>query len=66
SMIWIIVIILLVTSYKSDIETCKYIVTHPLTYCEQSNACKIIEEQRTINPYGELDISNIPEFNIMG
>ena len=63
SIMWFAVIILLVTTYKSDIETCEYIVTHPLTYCEDSNACKIIAERKLANPLGIISIDDIPDFN---
>ena len=63
SIIWIIVIILLVTSYKADMETCKEIITDPLKYCKESNACKIIEERKVMNQYGLIDVGDIPEFN---
>ena len=59
SMVWIIVIILLVTSYKADTETCREIMTRPLTFCEESNACRIIEQREK----GLIDIMDIPEIN---
>ncbi len=62
SIMWLVIIILAVTTYKADIETCREIVTDPLTYCEESNACKIIEERKEENPYG-ISIDEIPEFN---
>lgn len=62
SIIWIIVIILLVTTYKADIKTCEEITTDPLTYCEESNACKIIEERN----YELVDIAEIPSLNLTG
>jgi len=58
SIMWFIVIILLITTYRIDTETCREIVTNPLTYCEESNACKIIEERKTESPYG-INIENI-------
>ena len=61
SLIWIAVIIFLVISYKADTETCREIVTDPLKYCEESNACKIIEERKGMNPYGTISIEDIPE-----
>jgi len=63
SILAFIVIILLVTTYKADIKTCEEITTNPLKYCEESNACKIIEERKTTSPYGIVDIENIPEIN---
>ena len=66
SIMGIVVIILLVTSYKADLKTCREITEDPLTYCEDSNACKIIEERKLTNPYSTLDISDIPEFNLSG
>ncbi len=47
SIIWFAVLIILVISYKADIKTCEEITTNPLGYCEESNACKIIEERKT-------------------
>jgi len=64
SVIWVIVIILLVITYKADTETCREIITDPLKYCEESNACKIIEERRNLNPYGIIDVGDMPEFNV--
>ena len=66
SLIGFIVIILLVTSYKADIKTCEAIVTDPLGYCEDSNACKVIAERAAENPYGGINIDNIPDFNATG
>ncbi|GAI96356.1 unnamed protein product [marine sediment metagenome] len=63
SIIWLIVIIALVISYKADIKTCEEITTNPLKYCEESNACKIIEERRSESPYGLVDIDRIQEIN---
>ncbi len=60
SIVWFIVLIFLVISYKADIKTCEEITTNPLTYCEESNACKIIEERKSDNPLGIID--NIPDF----
>ena len=64
SLIWVAVLILLVISYKADTATCMEIIEYPLEYCEESNACKIIEERKHMNQYGLVDIDNIPEFNI--
>ena len=63
SIIWIAVIIFLMISYKADIKTCEEITTNPLTYCEESNACKIIEERRSGSPYGIIAIDDIPDIN---
>ena len=63
SILGIIVIIMLVIGYKADIKTCEEIITDPLKYCEESNACKIIEERET---YGTVNIDEIPEFNLTG
>ncbi len=65
SILWFIVITSLLISYKADTETCREIITDPLGYCEDSNACKIIEERKG-NPYGTIDIDDIPEFNVSG
>ena len=64
SIIWIVVIIYLALSYKADTETCREIIENPFEYCEESNACKIIEERKVMNPYGTIDIDSIPEFNV--
>ena len=66
SVLIFIVIILVVVSYKIDTETCMEIIEDPLTYCEESNACKIIEERKGIDPYRTVDISKIPEINFSG
>ncbi len=67
SVIWFVVLILLIVTYKADIKTCEEIITKPLTYCEDSGACKIIEERKEDNLYGVLiDIKNIPEINVTG
>ena len=63
SIMWFVVTILLITTYKADTETCMEIITHPLTYCEESNACKIIEERKMENPTPFIDIDDIPDFN---
>ena len=62
SIMWFIVIILLVTTYKHDIRECEEIITDPLGYCEESNACKIIEEGKSGNLYG-IDLVDIPDIN---
>jgi len=58
SIIWIIVIIVLVITYKADIKTCEEITTNPLRYCEESNACKIIEERKILSPFGIVNIED--------
>ena len=58
SMIWFAVIIILVISYKADIETCEEIITDPMGYCERSKACKIIEERKTTNSF------DFPQFDL--
>ena len=63
SVVWFIVLIFLVISYKADTETCKEIITDPLNYCNESNDYKIIEERKIETPYRLIDIENIPEFN---
>lgn len=65
SLIWLIVILLAVSTYKIDTETCREIVSDPLTYCEESNACEIIAERET-SPYGIIDVSEIPDINVTG
>ena len=64
SVIWFAVILFLIISYKADIEKCEEMITDPLGYCEESNACKIIEERKNINPYGIVNIDDIPDLNI--
>ena len=66
SLLFFIVIITLAITYKMDIETCEEIVTDPIGYCEESNACKIIEEMKTGNlgliPFGdavEIDVNDL-------
>lgn len=64
SILWLIVIIALMITYKADIKTCEEIVTNPLEYCEESNACKVIEE-RSQSTFG-IDVDEIPEFDVSG
>lgn len=65
SIIWIAVIIILIITYKADIKTCEEITTDPLKYCEESNACRIIEERKGQSSYyGVIDMRDIPEFNV--
>lgn len=66
SIVWFAVIIILVVTYKGDIATCEEITTNPLKYCEESNACRIIEERRSMYPYGVIDMEDIPDFNMSG
>ncbi len=66
SILWVIVIITIVITYKADMKQCEEIITDPLGYCEESNACKIIEERNRENPFGAIDISDIPDFDIDG
>jgi len=63
SIIWMAVIIFLVISYKADIKKCEEIIENPLKYCEESNACKIIEERKNLNPYRTINIEDIPQLN---
>ena len=65
SIIALAIIILLVITYKADIKQCEEIITDPLKFCEESNACKIIEERKQENPYGTIDIEDIG-FNSSG
>lgn len=64
SIIWFFVVIFLIISYRTDISKCDEMMTHPLRYCEESNACKILEERRLDNPYGIVDLDDIPDFNM--
>ncbi len=64
SILGVIVIVTIVITYKADMKQCEEIITDPLGYCEESNACKIIEERNRENPYGLVDISEIPDFDI--
>ncbi|KKN27601.1 hypothetical protein LCGC14_0862880 [marine sediment metagenome] len=63
SLIGFIVIIFLVTAYKADTETCREIISDPLKYCKESNACKVIEErenpEENMNTHGMVDINEI-------
>ncbi len=66
SIIWLIVIIAVVITYKADTETCKEIITNPLEYCEESKACKIIEERKEGGPSIKVvDFNNMPELEII-
>ena len=65
SILFFIVIILLAITYKADIKTCEEIITDPLEYCEESNACKIIEERKSQGPFG-IDVIDISEFDGSG
>jgi len=64
SVIWFVVVIFLLISYKADISKCEEMIENPLKYCEESNACKIIEERKTATPYGAIDLNDIPDFNM--
>ncbi len=64
SIILVIVIITMVVTYKVDTKTCREILTNPLVYCVDSNACKIIEERENIDQY-EIAI-DIEKFNTDG
>ena len=64
SILWIVMITILVISYKADIKKCEEMITDPLKYCEESNACKIIEE-RKIMGYGILDLDDMPELDVI-
>ena len=66
SLIGVIVVILLAITYKADTETCREIISDPINYCDESNACKILEEMESVNPYGTIDIREIPEINVSG
>ena len=66
SILWIVVVIFLAVSYKADISKCEEMVTDPLGYCRESNACKVIAERAEGNPYGFIDVNDIPEFNLTG
>ncbi len=65
SIIWVIVIITLVITYKADIKQCEEIITDTLGYCEDSNACKIIAERKSDSPLG-IYIDEIPNWNVSG
>ena len=57
-MVFVIIMVLVIT-YKADIKQCEEIITDPLKYCEESNACKIIEERRSENPYTLVGVDEI-------
>ena len=65
SLLFFIVLMVLAMSYKMDIETCEEIVTNPLGYCEESNACKIIEEMKQGNA-GFTPMFNDVEIDVDG
>ncbi len=65
SIILIVVIVLMVISYKIDIRECEEVITDPLKYCEESNACKIIEERKSMG-YGMIDLDDIPKLDVIG
>lgn len=64
SIMWVVVIILLVITYKADMKQVMEILEDPLEYCEESNACKIIAERKSENPYRTIDLDDIPDINI--
>jgi len=64
SVIWFVVVIFLILSYRADMEQAMEIIENPLKYCEESNACKIIEERKGTGPYGTMNLDDIPDFNI--
>ena len=66
SIIWFIVVITLVITYKGDIKKCEEMVIDPLGYCEDSNACQVLEEKKDNNLFGLVSIDNIPEINVSG
>lgn len=63
SIIWFAVIIFLIVSYKVDIDKCEEMIEDPLKYCEESNACKILEERKWTNQYGTMDLDRVPDFD---
>ncbi|GAH00886.1 unnamed protein product [marine sediment metagenome] len=64
SIVGFVVIILMLVTYKADISKCEEMITDPLGYCEESNACKVLEERKEANPYGTVNIESISELNI--
>ena len=46
SIILIVIVVAMVTAYKHDTETCMEIVENPIKFCNESNACKILEQNR--------------------
>jgi hypothetical protein len=46
SIVLIIIIALMVITYKHDTKVCMEIIKHPLEFCIGSNACKVIEQQQ--------------------
>lgn len=66
SIIGLAIIIILIMTYKADIKTCEEIITDPLKFCEESNACKIIEERNEMNPYRTVSMEDILELNESG
>ena len=71
SLLFFLVLMVLAISYKMDIEICEEIVTNPFEYCEESNACKIIEERKLGNPgftplFNDVDVIEIDVDDVSG
>ncbi len=66
SVIWVILIITLVISYKADINKCEEVMADPLKYCEKIKACKMIEERNYKYQPDIMDTGDIPEFDVGG
>ena len=52
-----ILIIFLSWAYAHDTDQCRTILEHPISFCNQSNACKILEQQEYTPMY------TIPNFD---
>lgn len=45
----IVIVIVMVIAYKYDTAVCRDILEHPIKFCNESNACKVLEERS--NPF---------------
>jgi len=44
TLLWVAVVLFLLFGYYHDTAECRKIIQDPITYCYETNACKIIEQ----------------------
>ena len=46
SIILVVIVTALIVAYKHDTEICREVLEHPIQFCNESNACKVLDQNR--------------------
>lgn len=64
TIVFVISIIMLVSfGYAHDTKECREIISDPINFCHESNACKIIS-QSGVSPFEKIDLTNVNNISL--